>query len=82
MTECSVLVAQKNDVQPTHYNDTFNKAEHLKFNDQELEKIETFFSKIKTSIRAAETLGNYVLTDQSRKFPKVDNQYYEPEGCQ
>ena len=76
MEECSHIADVQSKVPFSRYNSFLNESKNLTCSPEGLTKIETFFNSIIEIIMASEALGQYVVTNQQKNFPKVNNRYY------
>ena len=65
---------------PTHYNTFLDDQKLLTATTEQIAEIARHFTRLEARIKAAEQLGQLILTDQYKRFPRVNDKLYEPEG--
>lgn len=80
LDECDLLINPQTNAKPTQYNKFFEDSDHVNADASKLEQVNKFFVNLTGRISTAEAEGNFIFTDPSRLFPRVNNRVYEPEG--
>lgn len=80
LDECDLLIDPQTNAKPTQYNKFFEDSDHVNADASKLEQVNKFFVNLTGRISTAEAEGNFIFTDPSRLFPRVNNRVYEPEG--